>query len=163
MPLSDHSGKNNFNLNNKSFTNRGASGGTPIYDITSSGGVGSGGNQILAQGRVYDIDSYASFAFDQIGFSGSPLLSSSGAPGYNSSEAYCYWNFPGININDHIIKVSRTKHKMKSTGSLSAASDTYLEWRISGSNIIVVWDLYQYNFHHPDMMNHYISVESSPF
>ena len=43
MPLSDHSGKNSFNLNNKSFINRGASGGTPIYDITSSGGSGGSG------------------------------------------------------------------------------------------------------------------------
>lgn len=39
MPLSDHNGKNNFNLNNKSFTNRAASGATPIYDVASSGGT----------------------------------------------------------------------------------------------------------------------------
>ena len=148
-------------VGNKYFSNIAAAGETPIYQRT--GGGAGGGNQILAQGRVYDIDSFASFAFDQIGFSGSPLLSYSGAVGYNSSEAYCYWNFPGININDHIIKVSRTKHKMKSTGSLSGARDTYLEWRISGNNIIVVWDLYLDSFHHVDMMNHYISVESSPF
>lgn len=57
MPLSDHSGKNSFNLNNKSFTNRGASGGTPIYDITSSGGTSGGtsgaGLTARAYGTVY--------------------------------------------------------------------------------------------------------------
>jgi hypothetical protein len=48
MPLSDHSGKNSFNLNNKSFTNRAASGSTPIYDIASSGGAGGGAGNIAA-------------------------------------------------------------------------------------------------------------------
>jgi hypothetical protein len=57
MPLSDHSGKNSFNLNNKSFTNRGASGGTPIYDIATSGGTSGGtsgaGLTARAYGTVY--------------------------------------------------------------------------------------------------------------
>ena len=53
MPLSDHSGKNSFNLNNKSFTNRGASGGTPIYDIATSGGTSGSGLTARAYGTVY--------------------------------------------------------------------------------------------------------------
>jgi hypothetical protein len=144
-----------YNVSNSNFTTY------PYIKVVAS--AGGGGNQILAQGRVYDMDSgYASFAFDQIGFSGSPQFVSSGATGFNDSAYYFYWNFPGININDHIIKVSRTKHKLKSSGGNSAI-DTYLEWRISGSNIIVVWDLKSPSSHHPDMMDHYISVESSPF
>ena len=59
MPLSDHNGKNSFNLNNKSFANRGASGGTPIYDITSSGG--SGGNGAALAGAVIEWGQFGAF------------------------------------------------------------------------------------------------------
>ena len=91
MPLSDHNGKNSFNLNNKSFTNRGASGGTPIYDIASSGGSGGSGGGILASGRFQfsgltsELSEIRADGISYAAVYGQPSFGSPGQRGYHFS------------------------------------------------------------------------------
>jgi hypothetical protein len=149
-------------LGGKSFRNRGSSG-TPILQRLGSGG--GGGNQILAQGRVYElIANTYTFDYDQVGFDGAPVFYSSGATGYNGSRYGIDWTFSGIDVNKHIIKVYRDKHKKPNSSAGGRYIDPFLGWEIvSGTKIRVIWDLSSSGDLDPLWALHYISVEASPF
>ena len=149
-------------IGNKYFNNIAAAGETPIYQRTG-GGTGGGGNQILAQGRVYELNAGDySLTYDQVGFDGAPVFYSSGAPGFTNSVYGIEWTFPGIDVNKHIIKVYRDMHKLKGDGLNSG--DIFLGWEIvSGNTIRVKWDLRTQSFWSQTLAPHYISVEASPF
>ena len=138
------------------YNNIAAAGETPIYQRTG-GGAGGGGNQILAQGRLYNT-TYAirsgAINFHQIGFNGPPVWGALGG-----SLEYIEWNFPGINTLDYIIKVVYGGYGYRGASGAE-------EWLILGDNIRLQWDAdsgfggvsFEYN-----QMDHYISVEASPF
>jgi len=150
-------------IGNKNFNNIAAGGETPIYQRTG-GGTGGGGNQILAQGRLYDLtNNYNDPTYDQVGFDGAPVFYSSGATGYNNSVYGIQWTFPGIDVNKHIIKVYRDNHKKPNSGG-ARYIDPFLGWEIvSGTTIRVIWDLSSPGDLDPLWAPHYISVEASPF
>lgn len=137
-------------IGNKLFNNIAGAGETPIYQRTggATGGASGGGNEILAQGYVYNTTS-ASITSKQIGFAGDPAYSYDFA-GYHKIK----YHFPGINILSHIIKV-----EYGGAGFVGVSSGAR-PWRIVGDYIQLQWGTSGFSFSHLD---HYIVVEASPF
>lgn len=129
--------------------------GIRVYE--PSGSSSGGGSGVLAQGRVRDMTNSSTYTAEQTGFSGPPVWSSSGATGYNSSRYYFTWTFPGINEADHIIKVTNA-----GIGTGTAFS-RFMGYTLGSDTITVIWNMSSDTNFAWQELEHYISVESSPF